>query len=228
MLFLISCALKGDGLIDRHSEQFVDVKSAAPSIIQDIRYYGSYNFVGERIDGYISPNCLLTKKATQALKRVQEELNNQYLSLKVYDCYRPQKAVDHFVRWAEDLKDKKMKPLFYPGVKKSELFKKGYLAAKSGHSRGSTLDVTLIPLPVSKIDSASSSMPGIDMGTPFDYFGERSHTINDMISQKQQENRLFLKKVMERHGFKNLKEEWWHYTLKDEPFPDIYFNFNIE
>jgi D-alanyl-D-alanine dipeptidase len=146
------------------------------------------------------------------LQNVQSELQKEGFTLKVFDCYRPQRAVDHFVRWAKDLNDTKMKSTYYPNVDKKDLFKDGYIAAKSGHSRGSTLDLTI---------------EGFDMGTPFDFFDPRSHTMTETVTQQQHKNRMTLKRVMERNGFKNYAEEWWHYTLKEEPFKETYFDFAI-
>jgi D-alanyl-D-alanine dipeptidase len=224
-------------------EGFVDMKEVVPTIILDIRYFGAHNFVGERIDGYNAYKCILTRKAAEALARVQNELNEFSLSLKVYDCYRPQRAVNHFVRWAEDLHDAKTKKEFYPTVDKKYLFRDGYISDKSSHSRGSTVDVTIVPIPVPK---QGIYVPGqvlyecylpaerrfkdnsIDMGTGFDCFHELSHTESKQIGLQQRINRLLLKTLMEKHGFKNYDQEWWHFTLKNEPFPDIYFDFVIK
>ncbi|MEB3309977.1 MAG: M15 family metallopeptidase [Snowella sp.] len=210
----------------------VDITDVIPDIPLDIRYFTDYNFIGRRIDGYNAPKCLLTPQAATALKRVQAELVPQGYSLKIYDCYRPQQAVDLFVLWAKDMADTKAQSLFYPSVKKQDLFSQGYIAEKSGHSRGSTVDLTIIPL------NSNMSAPcqlgknckdnTIDMGSPFDFFDPLSHTLNSAISPAQQQNRLKLKTAMEKQGFKNLSEEWWHYTLKDESYPNTYFNFPIE
>ena len=197
---------------------YVDVKRLVPSVQLDIRYYTNRNFVGSRIDGYQAPRCFLTKKAATALRAVQIELQRNQQSLKIFDCYRPQQAVDHFVRWAKNLEDRKMKSEYYPSVDKKNLFRDGYIAAKSGHSRGSTLDLTIVDV----------NNRELDMGTRFDFFDPLSHTINDRITASQLENRIILKSVMEKHGFKNLAEEWWHYTLRDEPYPDRYFTFAVK
>ena len=222
---------------------FVDIRKMAPSVILDIRYFGPHNFVGEKVDGYNAPKCFLTEKAAKALSKVQEELNGFSLSLKVYDCYRPQRTVNHFVRWAKDINDTKTKNEFYPTVDKTNLFKDGYIAAKSSHSRGSTVDLTIVPVPVPvQEDYAPGQMlhacfipfdkrfkdNSIDMGTGFDCFHELSHTANRNVELQQRINRMLLKTLMEKHGFKNLYLEWWHFTLKDEPFPDTYFDFKIE
>ncbi|MBV5260001.1 M15 family metallopeptidase [Synechococcus moorigangaii CMS01] len=210
----------------------VDITDIIPDVVLDIRYYRDYNFVGRAIDGYQSPKCLLTPAAAQALAAVQTELVQQHYSLKIYDCYRPQQAVDLFVLWAEDLEDRAMQTAFYPQVDKATLFEAGYIAAKSGHSRGSTVDLTLVPLQSEPTPPCERSTPcqenSLDMGTPFDYFDPLSHTINEQISPEQQYNRLRLKGVMEKHGFRNLPEEWWHYTFDDEPYSDTYFNFPVQ
>ncbi|HYA14390.1 MAG TPA: M15 family metallopeptidase [Syntrophales bacterium] len=224
-------------------EGFVDVKEMIPSIQLDIRYYSSHNFVGGRIDGYNAPKCLLTKEAAAALANVQKELEASFLSLKVYDCYRPQRAVDHFVRWAKDIKDIKTKKEFYPTVEKPDLIKQVYIDAKSGHSRGSAVDITIVPIPV---PAQAAYQPGeelsacylpaekrfkdnsIDMGTGFDCFHELSYTANGHVGKEQRKNRLLLKALMEKHGFRNYEKEWWHFTLMNEPFPETYFDFVIE
>ncbi|WP_338441079.1 M15 family metallopeptidase [Synechococcus elongatus IITB4] len=209
----------------------VDIKTLIPDVNLDIRYYRDYNFVGRKIDGYQAPKCLLTPAATQALAAVQADLAPQGYALKIYDCYRPQQAVDLFVLWAEDLDDRQMQQQFYPQVNKADLFQDGYIAAKSGHSRGSTVDVTLVPLK-SKTIPCTRSHPcqdnSLDMGTAFDYFDPLSHTLNSQISPEQQRNRLRLKTAMERQGFRNLPGEWWHYTLQNEPYPETYFNFPVQ
>lgn len=199
-------------------EPLVDVKGHIPTIKLDIRYFTDENFVGKKIDAYEAPKCLLTLDATKALSAVQKELLDKNLSLKVFDCYRPQSAVNHFVRWAKDLNDTKMKAEYYPRVDKRNLFRDGYIASKSGHSRGSTLDVTIVDLNSSELD----------MGTGFDYFDLQSHTENSSISSTSLKNRLFLRDVMNKYGFKNLKEEWWHYSLINEPHPLKYFDIVVK
>jgi len=228
---------------DKIPESFVDIQKVIPDVVMDIRYYSPHNFVGERVDGYLAPKCYLTKDAAQALAEVQKELVPYSLSLKIYDCYRPQRAVNHFVRWAKDIENTKTMREFYPTIDKRNLFKDGYIDSKSGHSRGSTLDLTIVPLPV---PAQAEYIPGqqlfecylpaekrfadnsIDMGTGFDCFHELSHTANPGIGRQQKINRLLLKSLMEKHGFRNYDMEWWHYTLKNEPYPDTYFNFVIE
>ncbi|HKA32979.1 MAG TPA: M15 family metallopeptidase [Candidatus Binatia bacterium] len=218
-IIFLSCTAKNEVSAIGNDGGFVDVKEFIPSVELDIRYYTTDNFVGLRIDGYDAPKCLLTREAAVALKNVQEELARNGQSLKIFDCYRPQHAVDHFMRWAKDSSDQKMKSKYYPSIDKENLFKNGYIAAKSGHSRGSTLDLTIIDL---------ESNRELDMGTDFDFFDPLSHTVNSRIGKSQQDNRIDLKSVMERNGFENLEEEWWHFTLKSEPYPDKYFDFKIE
>jgi len=224
-------------------DTFVDIQKVIPDIVMDIRYYGPHNFVGERIDGYQAPKCFLTIDAAKALAEVQKELVLYSLSLKIYDCYRPQRAVDHFVRWAKDIENTKTMKEFYPTVDKSNLFKDGYIDAKSGHSRGSTVDLTIVPLPVVPQPAytpgqklAECYLPsyqrfadnGIDMGTGFDCFHDLAGTANPDIGPRQKINRLLLKTLMEKHGFRNYEKEWWHFTLNNEPYPETYFNFVVE
>ncbi|RJE76982.1 peptidase M15 [Pseudoalteromonas sp. MSK9-3] len=215
-----SCVLLGASFmaLSVQAQDLYDVKKAIPSLVTDIRYFGTDNFVGTRITGYAAPKCLLSLGALAALKVAQTSVQQFGLSLKVYDCYRPQRAVDHFVSWAEDLDDTKNKAKFYPDVDKSQLFKLGYIAAKSGHSRGSTLDVTLI-------DARSGTE--LDMGTTWDYFSPLSWPASTKVSLQQRANRMLLAKVMLNAGFKGLKEEWWHFTLNNEPFKAQYFDVAI-
>ena len=201
------------------SSGFVVLSEVVPDIIQEIRYFSTYNFVGDRIDGYEIPCALMTREAAEALKAVSDDVMRQGYRLKIYDAYRPQKAVDHFVRWAQDIKDARMKKYFYPKVDKTRLFDEGYIAAKSGHSRGSTVDLTLFDMKTGK---------EVDMGGTFDYFGEESHPdYVGKLTRKQLHNRKILRDAMIRHGFKPLDTEWWHFTLKDEPYPDTYFTFPV-
>ena len=201
------------------STGFVVLSDVVPDIIQEIRYFSTYNFVGDRIDGYEQPCALMTIEAAQALKKVSDELKQKGYRLKVFDAYRPQRAVDNFVRWAEDISDTRMKQYFYPQVDKTKLFSEGYIDAKSGHSRGSTIDLTLFDMRTGK---------EVDMGGTFDYFGELSHPdYKGKLTKKQLENRKILREAMLKHGFKPLATEWWHFTLKDEPYPDTYFTFAV-
>ena len=198
---------------------FVNVSDVIPSAIIELRYYSEYNFVGTRIDGYESPIAILTTEAANALQAVNDELSVMGYTLKIYDAYRPQSAVNHFVRWAKDLRDTRMKKDFYPETKKSLLFKQGYIARKSGHSRGSTIDLTLYDV------NASSD---VDMGGTFDYFGQRSHYDYRNITPEQRANRKLLRDVMTRHGFRGISTEWWHFTLNNEPYPKQYFSFPVK
>ncbi|MFE7960164.1 MULTISPECIES: M15 family metallopeptidase [unclassified Streptomyces] len=221
---------------------FVALRAVDPTILQEIRYFTPHNFVGERIDGYEQPMCILTRPAAEALHTAQQRLLREGYSLKVYDCYRPQRAVDHFVRWAKDLDDQRMKAEFYPDVDKTRLFADGYIAEKSGHSRGSTMDLTIVRLPARPTHPYVPGQPlvpcyapkkdrfpdnSLDMGTGFDCFDTLSHTLDPRIQGEQRANRLLLKSTLERLGFVNLAEEWWHYTYKPEPYPDTYFDFPV-
>ncbi len=197
---------------------FFYVQEQIPNIELEIRYHGSDNFIGKPIDGYQAPTAILTKEAILALKKVQKELEEFGLGLKIFDAYRPQKAVDHFVQWGKNLNDKKMKASYYPNVEKKNLFKEGYIAKKSGHSRGSTVDLTLIDL---------KSKEELDMGSPFDLFDQRSWVNYLGITSQQRANRAFLHSIMLQHGFKALSEEWWHFTLREEPYKKRYFDFNV-
>lgn len=220
---------------------FVEIRDVIPDVLLDMRYTGSHNFLGVPVEGYISERCYMTKEAAEALLKVQEELRNFSLTLKIYDAYRPQRAVDHFVKWAKDLADTLTKKEFYPTIDKNSLFEDGYIAEKSGHSRGSTVDLTIVPIPVPHqpvfdindqcecFESADKRFKdnSIDMGTGFDCFHPLSHTENPELTPQQRANRLLLKSLMDKYGFKNLVEEWWHFTLRNEPFPDSYFDFEL-
>ena len=197
---------------------FVVLADFVPSIVQEIRYHSSYNFIGERIDGYEEPIALLTKEAARALKSVAGELIVQGYRLKVFDAYRPACAVKHFVLWGIEDQDVRMKPYFYPELEKQELFAKGYIAKQSSHSRGSAVDLTLLDMKTGK---------EVDMGSPFDLFSEASHPAFKGVTEEQYENRMRLQKVMVRNGFRPLDCEWWHFSLRDEPYPDTYFAFPV-
>jgi D-alanyl-D-alanine dipeptidase len=197
--------------------RFVNADDVVAGLKLDIRYFGDHNFVGNRIDGYEAPVCLLTREAANALDAVQRDLATHGLGLKVFDCYRPVRAVAHFVRWARDIPDQARKAKFYPEADKRDLFKDGYISARSGHSRGSTVDLTLV-------------RPGggdVDMGTPFDFFSARSWTTDRSISSEAQANRRTLASAMARRGFRPYAKEWWHFTLNAEPFPETYFDFPV-
>jgi D-alanyl-D-alanine dipeptidase len=221
---------------------FVSLHDVDPSITVEMRYFTPHNFIGQRIPGYRENVCLLTRPAAEALKRVQAAVRAKGYTLKVYDCYRPQRSVDAFVAWAKHLKDRKMKAEFYPRVRKQVLFKEGYIAAQSGHSRGSTLDLTLVKLPACRPERyrrgdrrRDCALPArrrfrdnsIDMGTGYDCFDPLAHPFNARIRGKQRANRLKLRAPMIAAGFKGLATEWWHFTLRDEPYPDTFFDFPV-
>ncbi|MFK0380185.1 M15 family metallopeptidase [Pandoraea sp. NPDC090278] len=244
LLAIISavCSAKNLWADDHRPKDFVNLNAIAPEIQHDLRYFYDHNFVGRRIDGYNAPVCLLTGQAAQALKSVEDHLLPMGLTLKVYDCYRPQSAVDDFARWAKNLHSMKMRTEFYPEVKKDQLFNDGYIAYRSGHSRGSTVDLTIVPAG-SKIPTydpkrrqinctspATQRAPdnSLDFGTGFDCFSPLSHPDSQDVSPQQRANRLLLQSLMVQAGFKPLDTEWWHFTLEKEPYPDIYFNFPVE
>lgn len=206
-----------DQSLDRSG--FVDAASVAPGLVVDMRYYGSDNFIGRRIAGYEAPVCLLTREAAAALGRVQTKLAAFGLGLKMFDCYRPQRAVADFVEWAKDLDDQKRKAAQYPNVDKSRLFELGYIAEKSGHSRGSTVDLTLVDL---------ATRVEIDMGSGYDLFDTKSWPSDQTVGGQARANRLALQAAMTAEGFRPLKEEWWHFTLNSEPYPETYFNFVVK
>jgi len=213
------------------SSGFVNLTDVVPDAIIEARYFATYNFVGARVDGYLEPVVLYTREAAEALKAVSDDVKAQGYRLKVYDAYRPQCAVDHFVRWGKDLADSLMKPYFYPDVDKSELFDRGYIAEKSGHTRGSAIDLTLFDMATGK---------ELDMGGVHDWFGIESHPdyggnpdtgeyiggVN--ITEEQFRNRMILRQAMVRHGFNTYECEWWHFSLANEPYPDTYFNFPVK
>lgn len=219
--FFILFLLTHFSLFGQHQlpEGFSDIQDSIPNIHVQLKYTTNDNFIGRPIDGYHASKAILSTKAIQALQHVQKELNPMGLGLKVFDAYRPQRAVDHFVHWAKDINDTIVKASFYPNIDKRDLFRDGYIALKSGHSRGSTIDVTLISLSTAK---------ELDMGTSFDFFGEKSNHQYPKLSKLQKKNRKLLRSIMEKHGFKAYEKEWWHYTLEKEPFPDTYFDFPIQ
>ena len=220
------------------NSQFVTLTDVVPDAILEIRYFGTYNFVGKRIDGYLEPTALLTKQAADSLRAVSDDVKAQGYRLKIYDAYRPQKAVDHFMRWGADIPDTLMKAYFYPDLDKKVLVPQEYICERSGHTRGSTLDLTLFDMTTEK---------ELDMGGTFDWFGPESHPDfcgnpetgeyngdnhkspqGRSITEEQFQNRMILRRAMMRHGFKPFDTEWWHFTLKDEPFPDTYFTFPVK
>jgi D-alanyl-D-alanine dipeptidase len=220
----------------------VDLKSVAPSVIVDIRYAGPHNFVGRPVPGYDADKCLLTRPAAEALAGMQHKLTAFGFSLLVYDCYRPQSAVDYFVRWAAALSDNAMKREFYPHVKKTDLFKDGYVASPSSHSRGSTVDLTIVPLPRPDVDVYTPGEPlaacdergsprfrdgSLDMGTAYDCFDPKAHLMASGLTGQQRANRMLLAALMVQAEFAPYRYEWWHFTLRDEPYPNTYFDFAV-
>jgi len=199
-------------------DSFVYLQKEIKDINVDLRYYGSNNFVGQTINGYKKNVCICTQEAAIALKEVQKELAEKKLSLLIYDAYRPQRAVNHFIKWAKDYQDTIHKNSYYPQVKKEDLFRLNYIASKSSHSRGSTFDLTIL----------DSNGIELDMGSHFDYFGPISWPTSNLVSKAQRKNRMLLQKIMLSHGFSPYAEEWWHFTLKNEPFPNTYFDFVVE
>ncbi|QUR65994.1 M15 family metallopeptidase [Mycobacterium spongiae] len=222
---------------------FVALADIDPTIGQDIRYFSAHNFIGDRVDGYRAPMCILTLAAAEGLKRAQRRFVELGYTLKVYDCYRPQRAVDDFVRWAGDLGDQRMKAEFYPRLDKASLFRDGYIADHSGHSRGSTVDLTLVKLPALPTRAYLAGEPlidctapvsvrfpddSIDMGSGFDCFDTLAHTRDARIQGDQLRNRVLLESVLQSQGFVNYESEWWHFTYQPEPYPATYFDFPIE
>ena len=200
------------------SSGFVLLSDYVPGIVQEIRYFSTYNFVGARIDGYEEPCAILTIEAARALKTVANKANVHGYRLKVFDAYRPVSAVKHFMLWGIEDLDQRMKPFFYPDIEKQDIFKQGYVASKSSHSRGSAIDLTLLDMKTGK---------ELDMGSPFDFFSEVSHPDYRGITDEQYNNRQFLADLMGSEGFEPINCEWWHFMLKDEPYPDTYFEFPV-
>lgn len=198
---------------------FCLLTDSIPDAILEIRYYSDNNFVGTRIDGYEEPVALITQKAASALRKASDEFRKKGYSIKIYDAYRPQRAVDHFVQWSKDLADTAMKSVFYPHIQKTTIFSRGYVARKSKHSRGSTVDMTLVDLKTGK---------EVDMGGSFDYFGNISRTMSESITAEQHQNRLLLRNIMVANGFYPVQGEWWHFTLCNEPYPNTYFDFPVK
>ena len=201
------------------SKGFVYLSKIDSTIQSDLRYYTSNNFIGKPIDGYKNNVVIVTKETAKALKLVQQNLIKQGYSLKIFDSYRPQQSVDHFVKWAKVLNDTLMKSQFYPNVAKKDLFKRGYIASKSGHTRGSTVDLTIVDI---------KTRQELDMGSPYDFFGQQSHPFYKNITEEQKANRMLLRKMMLKNSFKPYENEWWHFTLNKEPYPETYFNFAVE
>lgn len=218
VLVIISCSGQSESSGSVH-EGFTQIHKIIPNVVYDIRYYSSDNFVGARVDGYLKPVAYITKEAAEALKRVQAELNDEGLGLKVFDAYRPQKAVDHFVRWGSVASDTLTKQRYYPEIRKDRVFELGYVARRSGHTRGSTIDLTIVDL---------ETKEELDMGSPWDFFGAISHHDSPLVDSGHTASRNKLRNVMHKHGFKEYANEWWHYTLKDEPYPETYFDFDVK
>ncbi|OMF27003.1 peptidase M15 [Paenibacillus sp. FSL H8-0259] len=198
---------------------FVYLDEVIPTAQYEIRYYSENNFTGTRVDGYKAPLAIFSRTAASALKKVSEDLAGKGYILRIYDAYRPQQAVNHFVRWSQDAADIKMKQQYYPKLDKRNLFKLGFISKKSGHSRGSTIDLTLA-------DKKTGAL--VDMGSPYDFFGEISYYNTTLVNSTQHANRKVLKDAMSKQGFKPYTKEWWHFTLIKEPYPQQYFNFNVE
>lgn len=222
LVCLVAVSSLAEQLPERLPDSFVYCEAVIPGIRTELRYATPHNFVGERIDGYLRPRCILTRQAALALRNVQEELSPFGLGIKIYDAYRPQRAVDHFVRWAHNPGDTRMKAEFYPGEDKKNLFRDDYIAARSGHSRGSTVDVTIVSL------RGASAGRALDMGTCFDFFGPESWSDCPVMTAEQRASRMLLQEVMKKQGFRPYSREWWHFTLETEPFPATYFDFPVE
>jgi D-alanyl-D-alanine dipeptidase len=242
LFFLVAAPARADVQKQAPPGAFVSLHDVDPSILIEMRYFTAHDFMGRRVPGYREPVCLLTRPTAEALVRVQAAVRARGYTLKVYDCYRPQRAVDSLVRWGKDLSDQRMKREFYPRVNKRVVFKEGYIAAKSGHSRGSTLDLTLVKLPARRQERyhrgdrlRDCAAPAgvrfrdntVDMGTGYDCFDPLAHPFNARMRGKVRRNRLLLREPMIRAGFKGLPTEWWHFTLKNEPYPETFFDFPV-
>lgn len=199
--------------------EFVTIQKYIPSVKIEMRYYSNHNFIGKKIDGYNSDKAIISIQAATALKKIQRELNKKGLSLIIYDAYRPQKAVNHFKKWAKVLNDTLAKKEFYPNVAKKDLFSSGYISSHSRHSSGSTVDLSIISLATNK---------ALDMGSPYDYFGKQSWVNYSKLTKIQKNNRQLLQNIMLQNGFRNYPKEWWHFTLRNEPYKNVYFDFNVE
>ena len=217
-MVLLALACTQTAQAQQRPAAFVDAATVVPGLVVEMRYAGSHNFTGRPVDGYQAPHCLLTREAAAALAEVARDIAPRGLVIKVFDCYRPVRAVANFVRWARDLNDQKMKDEFYPNVDKRTLFRDGYIASHSGHSRGSTMDLTL----------AKTDGTALDMGTPFDFFSPKSWTADPTITPAQHANRMLLADAMRRRGFRGYDKEWWHFTLRGEPYPTTFFDFPVQ
>lgn len=219
ILFFSLVSIASAGQTKGLPEGFVYLDEIIPDLMVEMRYAGTNNFLGVPVTGYKKPKAILTEPAALALQKVQEELKNSGFCLKIFDAYRPQRAVDHFVKWSRDATDTLKKKEFYPYLQKNQLFRLGYIATKSGHTRGSTVDLTML--------YADSGEP-IDMGGSYDFFGEISHHSSTEVTEEQKENRELLRKTMHKYGFLSYPQEWWHYTFRPEMFPNTYFDFVVE
>ncbi len=215
---ILGLSLMNAAPAQRRPPDFVDVASVVPGLVVEMRYLGSDNFLGRPVDGYERPVCYLTREAAEALAGVARDIAPRGLAIKVFDCYRPQRAVAHFVRWAQNLADVAKKAEYYPEVDKRNLFRDGYIAARSGHSRGSTVDLTLV---------RSTDGRELNMGTRYDFFSPRSWPSDRSVGNEAQSNRRLLAEAMSRRGFAGYSKEWWHFTLRREPYPDSYFDFPV-
>ena len=241
---LLGIAFMSTAVLAKLPEGFVYVNQIDPTIKVDLRYLTDQNFIGEPLNGYKNPVAILTREAAQALSKVQQELLANGYSLVIYDAYRPQKTVDQFVEWSKNWQDNKMKEIYYPRVNKQDLFKLHYIAEKSSHTRGSTVDISIIPIaqPLKKVEDITEEKRTltdkyeiiylndntVDMGAAFDLFDDASHPNSHLVDETHRDNREYLRKKMEKHGFEGFPTEWWHFTLKNEPYADVYFNFDIE
>jgi D-alanyl-D-alanine dipeptidase len=231
------------GTVAERPDTFVSLSDLDPTILLELRYFGTHNFMGRRVLGYKAEKCILTRQTALALKGVQDDLRPFGLTLKAYDCYRPQRAVDTFVTWAKDFGDTRMQAEFYPRIPKDRIFREGYLLERSGHSRGSTIDLTVVPVPVPQQETFKDGDPlrdcglpaserfrdnSLDFGTGYDCFDALANVDNPSIGLDQRTKRLMLRALMEKHGFKPYPPEWWHFTLRDEPYPETFFDFEIE
>lgn len=219
LLSLMSLTLLSGALSASHLPTgFVYVEDLVPTIAIDLRYHGNDNFVGSRIDGYSGPHAILTEEAARAIGRVQADLASRSLGIKIFDAYRPKRGVHHFLRWSKDPRDTKTRAAYYPDLHKGDLFRLGYIARRSSHTRGSTVDITLVDL---------RTGAELDMGSPFDFFGPVSWTDWSRLTPTQKANRRMLREAMMKQGFKPYRMEWWHFTLRKEPFPQTYFDFEV-
>ncbi|MHA6205088.1 M15 family metallopeptidase [Dyella soli] len=202
--------------------RLVDIRQLVPDIMEDIKYAGSDNFVGAPVDGYLAPKCFLLRPAAEALARVERDLRPLHRRLQLFDCYRPARASRHFVRWAADPADQHTKAAHYPDIDKRDLMG-DYIAPLSGHSRGATVDLTII-----QCNENDERCAPLDMGTIFDFFGTRANTDSPLATPAQHANRALLREAMEREGFRNYAMEWWHYSLSPEPTPGVVYNVPVQ